>query len=312
MNQPNQIIDDITKINQKRQAADVSATRHTESQLSAIQIQETILQAFQYAINYLDGHVGRTEVVNHPDSISTPDVDRVVRALHPIYEVLKTHENTDVEPIVTVMQSVLAEVKQIPKEHPDMPEQQVIDYTERFQKLEKCLDAVQSAIKAQKLHVEAPQVNVAAPKVQVDAPDLKPLQKGQDAAVAAIKGIRIPEPASTAPVEKLIKRTNTLLQDLLESLPGGGGSGGLATPYTENGLPVFPELRNGAIPVTGPVLTERFDYSGSPIYVGSAPVGSSESDPVWLIECFDLTVSPSTGKKAVNIAWADRAAGSYL
>lgn len=314
MNDINQTIDDIAKIHQKQQTAETQSVRHTETQLSAIQIQETILHAFQLAINYLDGHVGRSEVINFPHAIATPDVEHVVKALQPIYDALKTHENTDVEPIVKVMQDVLSEVKQIPKEHPDQPEvPENIDYSDQLTKVEKALGDIQTAIKAQKLHVEAPNVTVPAPNVHVDAPDLKSLEKGQNDAVKAIKGIKIPEPASTASVEKLIKRTNSILQEVLETLPGGSGGGsGLATPYVQNGLPAFPELYNGALPVITARLTERFDYSSNPIYVGSAPLGSSEADAVWYIEMFDLTDSSNaTGKKAVNASWSDRDMAVY-
>jgi hypothetical protein len=72
---------------------------------------------------------------------------------------------------------------------------------------------------------------------------------------------------------------------------------------------------DGSLPVTatGAVVTERFDYSSPPVYyVGSAPLGSNESDAVWLIEKFDLTSSSAaTGKKAKATSWTGRASGTY-
>lgn len=65
---------------------------------------------------------------------------------------------------------------------------------------------------------------------------------------------------------------------------------------------------------TGSPVTERFDYGTPPVYyVGSAPLGSSESDPVWFIEKFDLTSSSAaTGKKAEATSWTARASGTYI
>jgi hypothetical protein len=257
----NQLIDEITKINVQKQASSQEATRHAETQLSATNIQETIVHAFQIAINYLEGHVGKQEIVNLPETIGTPDIAEAVSAINHMHQTLKTHENTDVSEIVSVMREVLDQAKAIPKEHPELPDQQFVDYTDLLKDIEKTLQQITDAVKAQETTVEAPQVHVPAPNVHVDAPDLSSLETAQKAVVAAVKGITIPEPASNKEIEKLIRKTNSLLNEFLETPHGGGGGGGgLATPYQdEAGNPLFPQLRDGALPVTTDVA---YDYTG--------------------------------------------------
>lgn len=58
---------------------------------------------------------------------------------------------------------------------------------------------------------------------------------------------------------------------------------------------------------------ERYDYAGNPIYVGSAAIGTNESDPHWTITAYDLTSSSNASAKvAASTAWSNRASGVYI
>lgn len=292
------------------------AARHADSQLSIIQLQETVVQAVQALMNYLDdpGRVTKTAVTNQLQEIGTPDALKVVSALEDLHETLRTHENTDLTQITAVMQAVLEEAKQIPKEHAtiDIPDtievRNQIDYSERFSSLE-------TAIKAIKLTAEAPKVDVR-PEVNVDAPDLTPLHKGLDDVRKAVKAIVIPEtkPTDIEPLVKQLKKTNKLLDEIADKpVGGGGGGGGRATPYEVNGIPAFVELENGGLPTVSKILTERYDYASSTvIYTAVAPVGTADASTGWTITKYDLSnSSDANGKIATDVSWDNRATGTY-
>jgi len=106
--------------------------RHNDLITQSIQTQETILRAFSSFVDYLDNRVGKTEVVNQLKTIGTPDALKVVEALNSLHETLKTHENTDLTEVTSIMQAVLDEAKLIPKTLPEEKEQQFIDYSHFF------------------------------------------------------------------------------------------------------------------------------------------------------------------------------------
>jgi hypothetical protein len=130
--------------------------------------------------------------------------------------------------------------------------------------------------------------------VNVDAPNLKPIQdsvdKGSSEVVKAVKGIKLPE-LNTDPVEKLLKKTNKLLEELPDLMPSGGGGGGSSwVAVDENGTPMPLNMDSGAITTKSPELTTRIDDSADPIiYIGKAPIGSATSSAVWQVVRLDTT-----------------------
>lgn len=240
-------------INEQKAQDAVVNKRHDELLLESTKTQEVIARSFSSLVKYLDGKVTKTEVLNQLREISTPDVERVVTAVNDLHETLKTHENTDLTEITSVMQQVLDEAKKIPKELPEQKEIKLHDYTSQLKSLEKAVKAVEQVVKQQKLVAEAPIVNLPETVVNVEKPDLKPLQTSIAKVVSAVNEIVIPE-LDTSGLEKLIKRSNKLLNDLIDKpvSSGGGGGGGRATPYEDsNGIPFFVIVESdGSIPVT--------------------------------------------------------------
>lgn len=70
---------------------------------------------------------------------------------------------------------------------------------------------------------------------------------------------------------------------------------------------------DGSLAVNGKDSIERYDYSSSTaIYVGTATPGTAAATASWSIIKYDLSSSSdASGLKATDIAWTNRAAGSY-
>jgi len=235
------MFDELKKANDLKASKAQEMRRHEEMKMAFIQTQETILKSFTSLVNYLDKKVTKAEVVNQLRSVGTPDALKVVGAVNRLHETMKTHENTDISPIVEVMNKVLAEAQKIPKElpkqvTPDKPH----DYSNQLEAMISAVEAVEEAVKSQKTSVQAPVVNVDAPIVKVDAPDFKPLEKASDKLLKAIQGIVIPEyvPTDIAPLLKEQKKTNKILMELPLGGGGGGGGGGVGQYLVDGALPV--------------------------------------------------------------------------
>lgn len=183
----------------EQQAAQAGTDDRHRQLLQAIQGQQAdMLAAFNVLLRYLKTATGRTEVVNQPDSIHTPDIIETTKAVNQVADILKTHENTDLSPLISLMERLVSETAAIPKELPsiDIPAEitvkNQVDHT-------KDLKAIEQAIKAQKTTVEAPNVTVPAPVVNLPAPDLKPVQNGLKDVEKAVRAIKLPEPKESTP-----------------------------------------------------------------------------------------------------------------
>lgn len=236
-------------INQAQTQLARDEIQKTEEKLSTIQLQETIVRVARSMVDFIEGNTTKTVVLNQiKDFATSQDADKLTQSVESLHNTLKTHENTDITPLTEVMNRVLKEVSDLPKENIEIPEQKFVDYSDQLKSLTQAVDVINKSIKAQKLHVEAPQVNVEAPTVNVKAPDLKPLAKELDKAFkAAIKGITIPKPESLKKTEDELKKQTKLLKDIRDtpSGGGGGGSGSIAPFLVDNALPVAP---NGLVP----------------------------------------------------------------
>jgi len=230
----------IAQINADKAAKSLEDKRYTEGQLANIQSQEVIVRSFKSLVDFLDGKITKTQVVNQIKSVATPDALKVADAVNDLHKTLKTHKNTDLSEVTKVMKGILAESKKIPKQRPKPEKQQFIDYTKQFKALGQAVKAVEKVVKAQKLIAEAPIVNVPETKVQVDAPDLRPLQDSIRDVVKAVTKIVIPKyKTDNKEVEKLIKASNKLLKGILKKPVGGGGGGGQAwTAVNPSGIPM--------------------------------------------------------------------------
>ena len=244
-------LDRIIAKNKERNAQTVVRTtelgKHADILDMGIQQQETVVKVVRSLVNFLERHTSKTEVINQLESIGTPDALKVVDAVNELHDTLKLHENTDLTGITDVMNKVLDQVKLLPKEYKEIeiPDSVKVSNMPDYSKEMKSL---LGAVKAIKFIAEAPQITVEPTPVKIDPTDVSPVTKATKEATKAIKAIVIPQPESLKKVEKLIAKTNSLLNELLDASPSGGGGGGSSwVAVDENDTPMPLPLRGGAI-----------------------------------------------------------------
>lgn len=283
-----QNIRDYNKDQSARNERDIKQAQLVDAITQSQQVQ---VRSMQMLVDYLDNHVSKTEVVNQLLEVGTPDAYKVVEAVNMLEQTVSDQEPADLSEITALLRSVLQETEKIPKSHNDIKIPEQVDNSDKLEKLESAIKAVDASIKAQKLVAEAPIVNVPEAVVNVDKPDLSPIEQEQKKTrtdlVKAIKGIVIPK-TDIKPLEKELKKLNKLFNEFVEYGTGssGGGGGGVLLPL---------------------IVTERFDSAGGYDYIGEAPVGTGEAESAWTITRYSST----EGKVALNVAWNDRIGAIY-
>lgn len=311
---------DKTALNQK-----LEQKRHLESLQKLSQVERSLVRSVELLIKYLDGKTTKTEVVNQLDSIATPDVDKVVKALAGL-------DRTVVASRVDLssLKEVISELKQIPKELPKIPEPlskievtNQVDHSQHFEKLEKAI---------KELKLEAPKVAIKVPEAKVNvAPlDLKPLQTGLLQVVNAIQTQKFPESPKTnlsilenetKETNKQLDEANKSLKKIIEKPMGGGGGGGGSSFKNETGNIVYADTiaaggKNVATIIDVP-LTCRIDdtSTANTTYIGKATIGSATSGAVWQIAKLDtssgLIKTWADANASFDNVWDDRVSLTY-
>lgn len=287
------------------------------AQLNALE--ETVISAFNALIRYMDGKTTKTEVVNQLKSISTPDVDKVVQAVSKLDADLLSNK-LDLKPVLEALNGLKREITLIPAKMPKSEKPVDAVTVTNLDQITFDTTDLEAAIKALKLD---PKIEVKSPEVKVET-DLNPLKTVMLDVLKAIKSQEYPE-LPTTDLSKLEKESekhskqleeaNKHLKKIVEKpVGGGGGGGGNGTPYQNKaGTASYVTLEDGAVPVIGARLTERYDYNDSTtIYVGSAPVGTADTSTGWTITKYDLTdTNDASGKIATDVSWTNRTTGSY-
>lgn len=302
--------------NAQRSSQVTELQRHGEIIDMGLQQQETLVKVVRSLVSFLERHTGKTEVTNQLESIGTPDALKVVTAVEDLHKTLKTHENTDLTEITDVMKQVLTQLEQVPKEYQEITIPETVKVS-NMPDHSKDMKALLEAVKAIKLVAEAPQVTVEPTPVQIDPTDVSPVTGAVEEATKAIKSIVIPQPESLKTVEKLIRKTNSLLDELLDASPSGGGGGGSAwIAVDENDKPMPLQLNNGAVPTDTPSLASRLDNttSANVIYIGKAKPGTLTSESLWQIAKLDTSsglIKTWAGSAGFTQVWDDRASLTY-
>ena len=228
----------------------------------------------QMLVDYLDNHVSKTEVVNQLLEVGTPDAYKVVEAVNMLEQTVSDQEPADLSEITALLRSVLQETEKIPKSHNDIKIPEQVDNSDKLEKLESAIKAVDASIKAQKLVAEAPIVNVPEAVVNVDKPDLSPIEQEQKKTrtdlVKAIKGIVIPK-TDIKPLEKELKKLNKLFNEFVEygtgsSGGGGGGGGGGLTDAELRATPVPTTINNTLVPEKHDEIQATYPTTSSEVY----------------------------------------------
>jgi hypothetical protein len=113
------------------------------------------------------------------------------------------------------------------------------------------IGSLEQIVKDKDLSVTVQEREQPAPVVNIDSPDLEPIRKEITNVAKCVKGIVIPEyKTDNAEVEKLLKKSNRLLSDLLDKPTGGGGGGGSSwVAVNEAGTPIPMSLNDGSLSV---------------------------------------------------------------
>lgn len=249
-------------------------SRHTELVGVVKDQTATTIKAFNAFTKYVDRKITKTEVVNQLKQIGTPDAMKVMSAVNDMHSTLKKLKNTDLTPVAKLLEDLIGEVSQIPKESPEVVESVEVNnlpdfdsYTTRIEDAVKALD-VRPVV-----NVQAPQVTVKPADVHIEKQDFTTLEKALKQVVSAVENIVIPAqiPTDMTKVEKKLDTANKHLEKISnKSFGGGGGSGGHTTPYVDaDGKPVYVEREaDGSVPVT---IVNPEDISG-----GSSTGGATE------------------------------------
>lgn len=104
---------------EENQAQELEQYKQRTAQLNALE--DTVVQAFNALIRFMDGKTTKTEVVNQLTSISTPDVDKVVQALSKLDKDILTNK-LDLKPLEQGLNGLKRELSLIPKTLPKIPE----------------------------------------------------------------------------------------------------------------------------------------------------------------------------------------------
>jgi len=276
---------------EENQAQELEQYKQRTAQLNALE--DTVVQAFNALIRFMDGKTTKTEVVNQLTSISTPDIDKVVQALSKLDKDILTNK-LDLKPLEQGLNGLKRELSLIPKTLPKIPEAKDAVKVTNLSEIKLDTSAVEKAIKGLKLVAEAPIIN------EKDV-DLKPLQNIMTDMLKAInnqKPVEIPKfpeipKTDLTKVETKLDKSNKLLKEIVDKPVGGGGGGGNGTPYVDStGRPVNVELDgNGNIPVVFSSSTYKLildeTTTTSVTYVGKAALGSATSAAVWQIQKID-------------------------
>lgn len=295
--------------------------RHKQNQDKLTAVEKSVISSVRYLVDFLDNKTTKTEVVNQLKSIKTPDVENVVKAVEKLDSSIKNSQ-IDLSPIKDGLSALEQQLKLIPKEHAEAPEQREDVRVTNLSEID--LKPLEKAIKALKL--EPTKVDVAAPNVNVDAPDLKPLQDSMLNVIKAVKGIEIPK-TDLSTVEKKLDTANKHLEEITKIRGGGGGGGGNGTPYVDAaGKPINVELEtDGSVPVTVVAggsagtanLNTRVDKATTDIiYIGKAALGTATSAASWQIKKIDKTVTDNVtitfaAAGAFTATWNNRGSETY-
>ena len=298
--------DPIQRIRQNNEAKarfELEEARHSQEIASINAIDTTIVEVMNSLVKFLDGNVSRTEVVNQIESVSTPDVARVVEAVAELGMITESNR-IDLDPLKTALLSLGEKLDQLPKSFPEIPNEVSVKNLSDIEIPEQKdidLSPIVESIKKITLTATSPEVNV-------EAPDLSAIDKGLDNVVKQIKAIKFPEIPKTdlTKVEKKLDTSNKILKDILEKPVGGGGGGGSSWVATDqNGIPVPIELTvDGKIPVEAGATSNyesRNDTTSDTnlVYLGKALPGTATSDAGWQIKRYN--------KSAGHMSFADDA-----
>lgn len=248
------------------------------------------------------------------DLAKPSDIDKVVQAVKDI-----DLQPQDLQPIATALDQVSQAIAKLPTEYPEFPDfpkapeqredvrvNNLNELKDYFQDVVTAVGALETSIKFDpKIEVKPADVKVTEQKI-----DLTPITKGLTSLEKAFKAIKTPNFDTTDILVGLDKVSQTV-NNLSFPVPN------YVLPFKgDDGEAVQVQLGNGAVPTSTVTLASRLDDIADPIvYIGKAPVGSSESSAVWQIAKLDTSSGLTktwAGNAGFTQVWDDRTSLTYL
>lgn len=305
----------IRQQNEEKARLELEQARHDQEIASLASIDTTVVEVMKNLVEFLDGKITKTEVINQLDTIRTPDVYKVVEAITEL-GIITESNRIDLTPLKEALLSLGEKLDQLPKSFPEIPKDVTVSNLSDIEipeQKEIDFSSVIKAINNIKMVAEAPQVTVNT--------DLDPLKKEITNVVKSIKAIKFPEIPKTdlSKVEKKLDVSNRILKDIYEKPVGGGGSGsswpavnseGLAQPLTIDD--------NGALQITGSITASAStlaDYSVNDMT--DTYFGFTKPDGTWLVkQVTDTSVTYATVSNNGTVtsytdAWTNKATLTY-
>lgn len=159
-------------------------------------------------------------VDNFPESVKTPDVERVVLEVKSLKDVIKGVDTTDPESR-KLLKDLISAINKIPTpKFPDFPKEIKVsnptDITKQTDKLSKDIKSVETAVKKLKLDVK-PQINVKPAEVKIDTDAIISQLESVREAIASFSVV-IPE-TDNEPVISALNSVEKSIADLVFPAP---------------------------------------------------------------------------------------------
>lgn len=306
----------------------LSHKQHLDYIRKLSQVERSLLSSMQSLIDFQKKHTVNVSVTNPQESVKTPDIDKIIRALSIVNKNIEGSK-VDISPLLKEVKSLDDTLKKLPKQMPTFEQKEAVEVS-NLDTLSKKFESIEKAIKALKL--KSPDVTVQAPDVKVEKIDILPLKSEISNVVDSIKNIVIPEVELTNVEDKLdtsnkqLEEANKKLQKIIEKPVGGGGGGGNGTPYQFDGRASYVDLESDkSIPVTVKNSTSSTVYSkptdeydlvqdddtSSPSY---EYYGYMKSGGGWYIKRITLSTTLREyvkGTSGYTTAWTNRASQTF-
>jgi hypothetical protein len=195
----------------QRKQAEEQQAKQSEKQITADQfksITRAVTQSTSVLVKFLQQYKPTTSVDNFPDSISTPDIDKVVQELKALGKSLKpvVNDNSDV---ISSINKLSKELAKLPSKMPTTDSVEVTNLQELKNSFEGGIQALQKAIEA--IEVK-PKVTVPKAQITVEKTNVAGLIKEVKKVAKEVREKPI-TPVSVTPTDPLIRFTPVNMDD---------------------------------------------------------------------------------------------------
>lgn len=291
-----EFLSSLEKQNQQKASAQKQEAQHASLVKGSDETQTAVVQAAQLIIEFMQNQHQTVSVDNHPEfpeSILTPDIDKVVNSLAEVLAATLANK-PDSKQLEEKLDEVANQLRELPRnfEFPEMPEaveavtvKNQIDYTAKFDEMAEKFSNIELS----------PVIKVGATKVVVDTTEIAEVVASlKDVILGAISGIEMPQYPSFD--QKPVLEALRALQKEIHDRPIVKPPSQVQTTDT-------------------PYAVELDDYTAAnTLYIGKATPGTATTEAEWQIAKLDTSsglIKTWAGTAGFNQIWDDRASLTY-